>query len=106
MFLLDKHLRNALDAYADPADQKHPWVSSVYGDYGKGYPPTLIQAGTKELVLSSSVRLYQAMDTAGVEVTLDIYEGMPHVFQAIPGMPEAEKALQKVKAFLDKYMGS
>lgn len=33
------------------------------------------------------------MDTAGVEVTLDIYEGMPHVFQAIPGMPEAEKAL-------------
>jgi monoterpene epsilon-lactone hydrolase len=104
MYLLDLHIRNALDAYADPADQKNPYVSSVYGDYAKGYPPTLIQAGTKELVLSSPVRLYQAMDTAGVDVKLDIYEGMPHVFQGVPGLPEAELALGKVNAFLKNHL--
>ena len=106
MYLLDMHIRDALDAYADPADQKNPYVSSVYGDYSKGYPPTLIQAGLKELILSGPVRLYQVMDISGVDVKLDIYEGMPHVFQAIPGLPEGEVALGKVKAFFDKHLGT
>ena len=54
--------------------------------------------------MSSFVRLYQAMDTAGVDVKLDIYEGMPHVFQAVPGLPEAVIAMGKVDAFLKKYL--
>ena len=105
MYLLDRHVRSAFDAYADPAYQKNPYVSSVYGDYSKGYPPTLIHAGLKELILSSPVRLYQAMDMAGVDVKLDIYEGMSHVFQSIPGLPEAEIALGKVDDFLKEHLG-
>jgi monoterpene epsilon-lactone hydrolase len=46
------------DAYADPKDQKHPYVSPVYGDYTKGFPPTLIQGGTKEIFLSNFIRQY------------------------------------------------
>ena len=65
----------------------------------------MIQAGLKELILSGPVRLYQAMDMAGVDVKLDIYEGMPHVFQSIPGLPEAEIALGKVDAFLKEHLG-
>ena len=53
-------LKNSADAYADPKDQKHPYVSPVYGDYSKGFPPTLIQVGTREIFLSNSVRHYQA----------------------------------------------
>ena len=105
LYRLDLHIRDSLDAYADPADQKYPYVSYVYGDYAKGFPPTLIQGGTKEIVMSSFVRLYQAMDTAGVDVKLDIYEGMPHVFQAVPGLPEAAVALGKVDAFLKEHVG-
>jgi epsilon-lactone hydrolase len=60
-------------AYANPSDQKNPYVSPVYGNFSRGFPPTLIQGGTKEILLSDSVRLYQALDQAGIPVKLDIY---------------------------------
>ena len=86
-------------------DQKNPYVSPVYGDFKKGFPPTLIQGGTKEIFLSNFVRLYQALDTAGQTVKLDIYEGMPHVFQIkLPTSPESVTALKKMKVFLTKYL--
>ena len=99
------HIENSADAYADPADQKNPYVSPVYGDFSKGYPPTLIQGGTKEILLSGFIRLYQAIDVAGQPVKLDLYEGMPHVFQAIPGLPESAITLGKVDAFLKEHLG-
>ena len=74
-------LSNAAAAYAAPADQTHPYVSPVYADYSLGFPPTLIQVGTKEIFLSNAVRHYQALDQAEQEVKLDLYEGMWHVFQ-------------------------
>lgn len=84
-------------AYADPEDHAHPYVSPVYGDDTKGTPPTLIQGGTKELLLSGFVRLYQAIDQAGQTVKLDIYEGMPHVFmETHPASAEAKIAIGKV----------
>jgi epsilon-lactone hydrolase len=80
-------------------------VSPVYGDFAKGFPPTLIQGGTREIFLSNFVRLYQALDTAAQTVTLDLYEGMPHVFQArLPDSPESITALNKVNAFLRKHL--
>ena len=98
-------LQNPADAYANPKDQKHPYVSPVYGDYSKGFPPTLIQVGTKEIFLSNSVRHYQALDQAGVEVKLDPYEGMWHVFQAFHWrLPESELARQKMAKFLRKHL--
>ena len=98
-------LRPSADAYADPKDQKHPYVSPVYGDYTKGFPPTLIQGGTKEIFLSNFVRHYQALDAAGQTVKLDLYEGMIHVFMvAIPDSPESKLALSKVDAFLQEHL--
>ena len=93
-------------AYADPAEQKHPYVSPVYGDFAAGFPPTLIQAGTKEIFLSNAVRLYQTIEAAGGSATLDIYEGMPHVFQyLVPESPETTLAMSKVATFLDEHLG-
>lgn len=105
-YLYEKHLKPAADAYADPKDQKHPYVSPVYGDYAKGFPPTLIQGGTKEIFLSNFIRHYQELDTAGQTVKLDLYEGMTHVFQAaLPGSPESKTALAKVDVFLKQHLG-
>ena len=98
-------LKNAAGAYAPPEDQKHPYVSPVYGDYSKGFPPTLIQAGTKETFLSNAIRHYQAFDQAGIPVKLDLYEGMWHVFQAFPWwLPESKLARQKVGRFLKQNL--
>ncbi len=92
-------------AYADAKDHKHPYVSPVYGDYSKGFPPTLIQGGTKEIFLSNFIRLYQALDQAGQKVKLDIYEGMPHVFlTALPETPESQVAWKKVKDWVTKHL--
>ncbi|MBL4757159.1 MAG: alpha/beta hydrolase, partial [Rhizobiales bacterium] len=77
--------------------------SPLYSDFSKGFPPTLIQGGTKEILLSTTVRLYRTLDTAGQEVTLDIYEGMPHVFQQQP-IPEAQLAINKSAAFILKHL--
>jgi acetyl esterase/lipase len=99
-------LKASAAAYADPAEQKNPYVSPVYGDYTKGFPPTLIQGGTKEIFLSNFVRQYQSIDAAGQTAKLDLYEGMVHVFQLrLPDSPESQLAFMKMKNFLEQYLG-
>lgn len=96
-----EQLGPAAAAYAHPADQKNPYVSPVYGDYAKGFPPTLIQGGTREIFLSNFIRQYQAIDAAGGDVKLDLYEGLPHVFQVLlANTPESQLALRKMNDFL------
>jgi acetyl esterase/lipase len=104
--LYEKHAVHAAAAFADLKDQKHPYASPVYGDFSKGFPPTLIQGGLKETLLSGFVRLYQALDAAGVPVKLDLYEGMIHNFQdRIPDAPEAVLAREKIRAFVHQQLG-
>jgi acetyl esterase/lipase len=104
--LYENSARNGNAAYADPSEWQNPYVSPVYGDFSGGFPPTLIQGGTKEVLLSGFVRLYQALDRAGVPVTLDLYEGMPHVFQQVlPESLESRIAVDKTAKFLNTHLG-
>jgi monoterpene epsilon-lactone hydrolase len=96
-----------MNMYAGPDHLMHPYASPIHGDFSKGFPPTLIQAGTREILLSDSVRLYQALDVAGRVVKLDIYEGMPHVHQSWPTgtqTPEAMLACSKTAQFLQHWL--
>jgi monoterpene epsilon-lactone hydrolase len=105
----DRQLKPSAGAYADPKDQKNPYVSPVYGDYSKGFPPTLIQGGTREIFLSHFVRQYRAIDEAGGIAVLDLYEGMPHNFQLRPetaDAPETKAALNKMATFLKRHLGN
>jgi acetyl esterase/lipase len=103
--LYELHTVYAAAAFADLADQKHPYASPVYGDFSKGFPPTLLQGGLKEVLLSAFVRMYQALDTAGVPVKLDLYEGMIHNFQdRIPDAPESVLARRKLRDFLRHHL--
>ena len=95
------------NAYANPSCQKHPYVSPVYGNYAKPFPPTLIQAGTREVLLSDAIRQYQAISAGGKTAVLDIYEGMPHVFQALLiDTPEDEAAVTRAAQFFNKHLKS
>ena len=103
----DRHLANAALAYADHDQHRNPLVSPVYGDFTAGFPPTLIQGGTREIFLSNFVRLYRALVDAKQPAILDLYEGMPHVFQAYPaqaGSPESRAALDATAAFLADHL--
>lgn len=100
-------VREAASAYAAPANWSNPYVSPVFGDFSKGFPPVLIQVGTREMLLSDSVRLYQAVNTAGGVAILDVFEGMPHVFQGLlPGTPEQKVAFTDIRHFWDRYLTS
>jgi monoterpene epsilon-lactone hydrolase len=96
----------AAEAYAAVQDQRNPYASPVYGDYAKAFPPTLIQVGTREMLLSDAVREYQAIRSGGHEAVLDVYEGMPHVFQAtVPTAPESRLAVARAAAFFRARLG-
>lgn len=92
-------------AYVDEPDMRNPYVSPVYGDYGKPFPATLIQCGTREIFLSNCVRHYRAIRGGGHDAILDLYEGMPHVWQAIaPFVPETTIAIRTAAEFFDRKL--
>jgi acetyl esterase/lipase len=98
--LSQAELKTSADVYAPPADQKNPIVSPVYGNYAPGFPPTLIQGGTREIFLSNFVRQYRAIVDAGGYAQLDLYEAMPHVFQTVLyGTPESVAAFRVIGRF-------
>ena len=97
-------LKRSAMVYADGLDLDDPRVSPINADFSKGFPPVIIQGGTKEIFLSTAVRLYQKLEASGQEAKLDIYEGMPHVFQQFP-IPESEIAIGKSAAFIRKHLG-
>ena len=98
-------LENAALAYAPKSEFKNPYVSPVYGDFSKEFPPTLIQVGSKEIFLSNAIRLYRALDNQQKMVKLDVYEGMWHVWQGHYLLPESINAVNNTKRFMFKYLG-
>jgi monoterpene epsilon-lactone hydrolase len=85
--------------YLAGADATDPLASPLFASLD-GLPPLLIQAGTAELLLSDSERLAQVATLAGVDVVLQIAEGMPHVYQSMLGTPEALDATSEIEKFL------
>ena len=96
----EKNLRDSAKVYAQNHDMKNPLISPVYADYNASFSPTLIQIGTRDLFLSNSARLYRKMKEGGSDVELSLWEGMWHVFQSIPNLPEAEEAVKEASNFI------
>ena len=63
--------------YADGADLADPLLSPLFGDL-TGFPPVLLQAGTRDLFLSNTVRMHRALRRVGVPADLHVFEAMPH----------------------------
>jgi acetyl esterase/lipase len=96
-------LRLGAQAYLGAADRRDPTASPVFADLS-GLPPLLVQAGGAELLASDASRLAQRARAAGVQVTLDIVDGMPHVFQYFAAVaPEADAALRRAGRFIVEH---
>jgi len=86
--------------YLDGADPRAPLASPLYADL-KRLPPLLIQVGTAETLLDDSRRFAERAQAAGVELELQVFEELVHVFQAFaPIVPEAEEAIARIGAFV------
>lgn len=84
---------------------RDPYASPVYADL-KGLAPMYIQVGDEETLLDDSIRLaHRALD-AGVEVKLEIYPEMQHIFQICAGyLPQADLAIQRMASWLKPRLG-
>lgn len=82
--------------YCEPDQLTDPRVSPVYADM-HGMPPMHIQVGDDEILLSDATRLADKLRAAGVEVTVDVWHEMWHVFQAfLLVVPEAREAVSRM----------
>jgi acetyl esterase/lipase len=63
--------------YAGGRDLADPFLSPLFGDL-RGLPPALIVSGTRDIMLSSAVRLHRALRRAGGSADLNIWEAAPH----------------------------
>ena len=86
------------EAYARGADCSSPLLSPLLGDLS-GFPPTLIQVGSNEILLSDSVRLRDRMIQAAVPCRLEVWSDMWHVFQMFP-TKRAVEAMESIGRFL------
>ena len=90
--------------YAAGHDMKDPLISPVYGDMN-GFPPTILTSGTRDLLLSNTVRVHRKLRQAGVEAMLQVYEGQSHAhYLRDDSAPETKEYFAEVSGF-NKHMG-
>ncbi|URL60219.1 alpha/beta hydrolase fold domain-containing protein [Luteibacter flocculans] len=85
--------------YAAGHDLAHPSLSPLFGTF-EDFPPTFIQSGTRDLLLSNAVRLHRALRQAKVAAELHIFEGMPHGGFG-GGTPEDDDLAGELTSFVD-----
>lgn len=90
--------------YANGHDLRDPLLSPVYGDM-RGFPPTILTSGTRDLLLSNTVRVHRKLRQAGVEAALHVYEGQSHANYARDDrIPETKEAFQEIATFFAKHL--
>ena len=91
--------------YINGRDAKDPFLSPVYGDL-TGFPPAILTTGTRDLLLSSTVRVHRKLRQAGVDAVLQVYEGQSHAhYYRDVTAPETKEAFGEIAQFFDKHLG-
>lgn len=86
--------------YLGDADPKSPLAAPLHADLG-GLPPLLLQVGDAETLLDDSTRLAKKARAAGVDVTLKVWDEMPHVWHLFaPILPEGRQAIDEIGSFV------
>ena len=97
-------LPDFVNRYVDEADLRNPYASPIFGDY-TGLPPLLIQVGEHEIIRDDATRTAAIAEAAEVDVTLEVWPGMFHVFQSHgPVFPEVCQAAEHMASFMRSCM--
>jgi epsilon-lactone hydrolase len=90
--------------YAGTHDIRDPLISPVFGDFSH-FPATILVTGTRDFLLSDTVRVHRKLRRAGVEADLLVFEAMSHGdFVKVPELPESREAYHGITQFLDRYL--
>jgi len=91
--------------YTNGRDLKDPMLSPIYGDM-RGFPPAILTTGTRDLLLSSTVRVHRKLRQAGVEAVLQVFEGQSHAqYYRDISAPETKEAFDEIAWFFNKHLG-
>jgi acetyl esterase/lipase len=94
--------KEAADWYLAGQDPRHPYASPVHADL-HGLPPVLIHVGDAEILLDDSTRFAARARAAGVDVTLEVWDEMPHCWHTFAGfLPEADQAIEGIGSWLQE----
>ncbi|HXZ85388.1 MAG TPA: alpha/beta hydrolase [Myxococcota bacterium] len=97
-------LRLLAGHYLGSADPRTPLASPLYADL-RGLPPLLIQVGSAETLLDDSTRIADKLRAAKVDVELEVWPEMIHVWHAFAMLPEAGQAVARIGQHLRKRLG-
>lgn len=92
--------------YAGETDLKHPLVSPLYGDF-TGFPPTFLVSGTRDLLLSDTVRVQRKLRQANIPVHLQLFEGLSHAeYLYAFEISETREVFTEMQLFFDQYLST
>ena len=96
-----KMFRRIAQVYAKAAAPTDPRLSPVHGDF-TGAPEVLIQCCAGEYLEGDSDAFAARLDAQGVQVQLEKYQGLPHVFHFMAGSsPSADEAIRRLADFIN-----
>ena len=99
------YISRAATLYANGHDLKDPQLSPIYGDF-HGFPPAILTSGTRDLFLSLTVLTHRKLRQAGVEASLQVFEGMSHAqYLFDPYAPETKEVFTEIAQFFDGHLG-
>ena len=99
-------LNEAAKLYASAADLSQPTLSPIFASYPSEFPPVMITTGTRDLLMSQSVRLDRRLRDASVECTIRIWDNLWHVFEYYDELPESKISLEDIAQFLSVHLNS
>jgi epsilon-lactone hydrolase len=91
--------RRLAHAYVGDRPLDDPLASGLYADL-QGLPPLMIHASTIEMLRDDSVRLDAKARAAGVDSTLGLWDGVPHVWHIFAGLRETREAFAEIASFV------
>ena len=102
---LTLHLaRQAALLYSGGRDLAHPDLSPLRGAWREPLPPVMITTGTRDLLLDQNMTLAAVLENAGADVTLRVWDDLWHVFEFYDELPEADRSLRDIAAFLRRHL--
>jgi acetyl esterase/lipase len=102
--VLTGSLMEANLVYAGGRDLRDPYLSPLYADLTRGFPPSVLTTGTRDLFLSNTVRMHRALRAAGVRAELHVWEAAGHAM-FLGGTPEDADRATEVRSFVDEIWG-
>ena len=99
-------IQATFDLYADGEALDNPLISPIYANID-AFPPTVFISGTRDLLLSDTVRMHRLLRSADVETELHVYDGQSHgdyMNGLVADMPESEDAIKEIGLFFNKHI--